>query len=320
MTKLPAPHNNLFHFAMTHLPCARSLIETQFSGEVLRELDLDTLRVEKESFIDAALRDKFSDILLSACRQSDELSDQHGVPNRSYVYVLLEHKSVADPLTAMQLLGYIVRIHERRVREGLRLCPILPLVVYHGASPWAAADNVQQLFDASPAMLNYQVNFRFPVLDLGLMRDDELQGTAILQSVLRLLKYGRSDQLRVKLKEILELVDSAFLGNGVAEWVQAIGVYVMAVNDGLEKDELVDIVQSVFPTQIEPGSLADRLVNQGRKEGLEKGKLVGRIQMLQELLEQPISPTEELQLLALNQLDSILLSLRQQLRERDSRR
>ncbi len=49
-------------------------------------------------------------------------------------------------------------------------------------------------------------------------------------------------------------------------------------------------LKSVFPTQFEPGSLADRLLIQGREEG----KLAGKIQTFQELLlGEPVSTDDE---------------------------
>ena len=50
----------------------------------------------------------------------------------------------------------------------------------------------------------------------------------------------------------------------------------MAVNKQIGSEELSKIVQSVFPTQIEPGSLADRLLTEGEARGMEKGMLGGR--------------------------------------------
>ena len=42
---LPSPHSNYFHFALSHLPNARSLIESQLPAAALRELKLETLGI-----------------------------------------------------------------------------------------------------------------------------------------------------------------------------------------------------------------------------------------------------------------------------------
>lgn len=82
MEQLPTPHNNFFHFALSHLPNARSLIETQLSAAALSELDLDTLKVETGSFIDADLTEKFSDLLFSV-----RLSEAIPVESEALVYL-----------------------------------------------------------------------------------------------------------------------------------------------------------------------------------------------------------------------------------------
>ena len=106
MEQLPTPHNNFFHFALSHLPNARSLIETQLSQAALREIKLDTLQLETGSYIDPDLSAKFSDLLFSV--QLAESQQAH--TDRALVYFLFEHKSQSDPFTVLQLLSYIVRI------------------------------------------------------------------------------------------------------------------------------------------------------------------------------------------------------------------
>jgi hypothetical protein len=47
MEQLPTPHNNFFQFALSQLPNARNLIETQLSEAALAELDLESLRLKQ---------------------------------------------------------------------------------------------------------------------------------------------------------------------------------------------------------------------------------------------------------------------------------
>jgi len=110
------------------------------------------------------------------------------------------------------------------------------------------------------------------------------------------------------------------------QWLQAIGSYIMAVNKNIDSQQYKQTLQSVFPTQFEPGSLADRLLTQGRQEGrqegrtegLEKGKLAGRFQTLQELLGDVVMNDQELEALELQELNTLASELRQRLRSRDA--
>ena len=315
---LPSPHNNYFHFALSHLPNARSLIESQMPAEVLRELKLETLATVPGSFVASDLRDRHSDLLLSVELADPVTKTKRKAIQRALIYMLLEHKSEPDPLTVLQLLAYVVRIWEKLIRDGLSLCPIIPLVVYHGESRWTVAKRISELIPAPLALAEFQVQFGFPLLDLSQLSDEQIPGDQLLQSALGLLKYSRSSQLPDKLRSILQLLSSSLGDQPVEVWIRAIGVYVMAVNKQIESGELHKIVQSVFPTQIEPGSLADRLLNQGREEGIEQGLLAGKIQTLQELLCEPISGKDDLKTRTLEELTELSQELQSRLRQRDT--
>lgn len=312
MEQLPTPHNNFFHFALSYLPNARNLLETQLSSAALAELNLDSLQIEAGSYIDSDLNEKFSDLLMSVSLTKSP----PGSTKQALVYILFEHKSQSDRLTAFQLLSYIVRVWEKRLRDGLDLCPIIPLVVYHGERPWSAARSLQELLNAPSALAEYQVDFRFPLLDLGKLSDSEITGEPILQSTLRLLKYSRSQQLVGMLGGLLLRIAHALPESQLPEWIKAIGVYVMSVNKNIDSQEYKQTLKSILPVQFEPGSLADRLLIQGREEGREEGKLTGKIQMLQELLGDLPTTDAELEGCDIDTLTTRLAELQQRLRDR----
>ena len=81
----------------------------------------------------------------------------------------------------------------------------------------------------------------------------------------------------------------------------------------------------VFPTQIEPGSIADQLLKRGRQEGFEEGLEEGRqeaiqefeiscIQILQECLGVPVESTSSLQSCSLDELRFKKLELLMEMR------
>jgi len=83
----------------------------------------------------------------------------------------------------------------------------------------------------------------------------------------------------------------------------------------------------VFPTQIEPGSIADQLLKRGRQEGFEEGLEEGRqeaiqefeiscIQILQECLGVPVESTSSLQSCSLDELRLKTADLRSQIQRR----
>ena len=319
MEQLPTPHNNFFHFALSHLPNARGLIETQLSQAALADLNLESLQLQTGSFVDPDLSEKFSDLLFSV-ELKEALED--GVNGQALVYFLFEHKSQSDPLTVLQLLSYILRIWEKRAADGLPLCPVVPLLVYHGETGWTAARSMAELIPATEGLAGYQIQFQPPLLDLSELDDDQIQGEPVLRNTLRLLKYSRSKQLVDKLGEILRLIGNSLPEGHLEDWIQAIGIYVMTVNKNIDQQQYKQTLASILPTQFEPGSLADRLLKQGREEGreegLEEGELIGKTHIVEELLGVSPTPRAELLLIGLDALTSKLAELQQRLRDRQA--
>ncbi len=87
-SKLPTPHNNFFQYAFSHPAASRNLIELHLPADLVQILDLDSLELQKDSFVDDELRDSYSDMLYSI-----RLLGQDGEPIEGQVYLLLEHKS-----------------------------------------------------------------------------------------------------------------------------------------------------------------------------------------------------------------------------------
>jgi hypothetical protein len=137
---------------------------------------------------------------------------------------------------------------------------------------WTGARSLAELVRSPSGLGEYQVDFRFPLLDLSQLSDDEIAGEPILRSTLRLLKYSRSDHLARKLGEILQLIAQSLPEGRLPQWIQAIGVYIMSVNKDMDSPQYKQTLKSVFPTQFEPGSLADRLLIQGREEGRRRSR------------------------------------------------
>lgn len=90
------------------------------------------------------------------------------------------------------------------MQNGQPLCPIVPLVVYHGQAAWNTPRSLDELLAVPEGLARYQVRLGFPLLDLSQWQEGKDQQEPILRSGLQVLKYGRSERLEEKLHEILE--------------------------------------------------------------------------------------------------------------------
>jgi predicted transposase YdaD len=186
------------------------------------------------------------------------------------------------------------------------------------------------------AAFEYGVRMNYPVLDIGRVPDESLARDPFLQSVLGLLKYSRRRDFEEKLEFLLQcLLKSGTIKIG-PEQVEAVVVYLSSASPLIPMEKLTMTIQKIFRTQVEPGSIADRFIKQGRQEGLQEGIQEGiqkgiqkgiqeglktgqieLIQTLREILGLPISDGSQFEDRTLEELQTITSELRQQLRYRN---
>lgn len=334
MEQLSNPHDSFFRFAMSHIHCVRALIALHMDRQTLELLDLESLKLETDSFVDANLSKRFSDLVFSVQLHPPSIIDGQRYigdelkTNEAIVCFLFEHKSEYDKNTAIQLLGYVLRICEKRLRDGLPLIPIIPLVIYHGTGPWSAPRCFSQLISGPECLSRHMPEFCYPLLDLSQLDERNLGGESVLKSVLLLLKYSRDVMLIRHLSMIFAgfaaALNMAILDqHQLKQWLSATERYVMATNSNIDEQQYKQTLASVFPTQFEPGSVVDRVLTEGIEKGLEKGRqqghLVCKIQLTQTMLGEPESSEKELYDKEVSELKTILDSLEMRLKDRSGK-
>jgi predicted transposase YdaD len=107
------PHDKLFRETWSNLDNARSFLHHYLPDHVLACMDLETLEISKDSFVEKELLDYYSDMLYKVT-----LSGKSG-----FVYVLFEHKSYYDRYVHLQLLEYMGKIWRLHKTEEEKRTP-----------------------------------------------------------------------------------------------------------------------------------------------------------------------------------------------------
>jgi len=315
-SSIPNPLDRFFKQTFSRLDVTRGFLKKFLPDDVTRCLDLETLELQPTSFVDDELREVFSDLVFTL-----ELAGSGR--EESVVYLLFEHKSTPDRLVAFQLLKYVVRIGEQRLRDGLPLCCVLPIVVYHGVQPWNGARTLTDLVDCPPELTRFVPDMSLELFDLSRHPDEQLRDESLLQAVLMLLKYIYREELPERLFDVLKLLaDLEHQPDGL-ECIRMVLRYVASGTDQMSGEELRGVVRQSLKTKGEDlmPTIAEQWVQEGREEGreeglaegrqkgIEQGEMIGRIRFAQEMLGQPVSDRSELALLEkekLAQLDEQL--------------
>ena len=134
---------------------ALELFQLIFSKEELEAYNWSQLKTEKDT-----LKDKRADLVFSVPLKEDDKIHLK-------IFILLEHKSSYNKELFTQLLHYQTLIHTRTLQETGHPAPVIPVVFYHGKTPWKWSLSFQKTFfgeflDKIPAlsrenMLNYTI-------------------------------------------------------------------------------------------------------------------------------------------------------------------
>ncbi|MDM8521589.1 Rpn family recombination-promoting nuclease/putative transposase, partial [Anaerolineales bacterium HSG6] len=267
---LTNPHDKLFRDTFERLQAARDFLQNYLPTELSSLLNLDTLEISKDSFIDSALQEHFSDVLYHVSLTNGEALD---------IYILFEHKSYPDKWVARQLLRYMDKIwsHQEQQEKPLQwLRPILPLVIYHGQRSWTISHQFQGLFspELPSALRPYLPDFKYWLLDLSSYPDEKIIGWVILQARLLLLKYVWAKDFGTQFERIVRLLFELPNQETALEHLETLLRYAVSTAEHASETDLHAIIIELFEEEggdIMP-TIAERWVEQGRMESQEKVK------------------------------------------------
>jgi len=282
---IPNPHDALVKTVFGKPEHARGMLRRVVPPALAETLDWSTLTLRPGSFVDLVLKEQHTDLLYSATwRDGGEV----------LVYFLFEHLSAPpkkDSLLAFRLLRYQVRIWEEWLanHQAAKSLPmIIPIVMYHGATPWSEP----QLFDAlldvpanvRPTVTPYLVQFAFLLNDLSEISDDELRSGAMLTALAKLaticLKHARTSTEFIKiLARWMDFArEVARAPNGLKALAQVL-CYILQVNDHVEREALQALLErEIGPDEAKEAivTAGQQLIEQGRQEGRQEGRREGR--------------------------------------------
>ncbi|HEU4418657.1 MAG TPA: Rpn family recombination-promoting nuclease/putative transposase [Planctomycetota bacterium] len=284
------PHDALFRGVFADPRRAAELLRSVLPSDVIAAVDWSSLQRIDTSFVDEDLRDHQADLLFRA-----RINGRTGC-----LYVLFEHKAGQARFTVFQLLRYVVRVWEQcRADEpsATHLPLVLPFVVHHGDSPWAAPRTLHELLDLDgvpEALRALQPSFSFLLDDLGATDEADLRRRRLrVQSLLPLLhlqqlqRHGDAPMLlmtwRPDYLRLLAVLGGRPIHNMLCSYVAAVR------NDDLENvhaayKRISKTSEEQFMTIAERLKQEGRL--EGRQEGRQEGQREGRVATLLTLMEQ----------------------------------
>ena len=263
------PHDRLFREVWSDRAVAVDFLSHYLPSNVLARVDLSSIRISKDSFVESDLRAHYADILY-------ELS-LSGWPG--FIYLLFEHKSNPERWVHLQLLGYLRNIWRLHLKQqggsGRRLPVIVTMLLYHGRRPWSGPSRLIDLMEPTARDLSAHVpDFEFILCDLSRFSDHEIRGTVLTRATLLLMKHIFDPDIRHKLPKLLALMRDLYQTEDGLSSIYTLLRYIMGAVDDISINEMRGMMDEALPETEEEVimTLAERL----RREGFEKGRQEGK--------------------------------------------
>ena len=273
------------------------MVEDLLRGFVAREwscaLDFSTLRKMPAEYV--------SDDRL---RRHGDTVWQVDFRDGRHLLVLLEFQSGNDPGMALRVLAYSSLLYQELARNEMRtpdarrrLLPLmLPVVVYNGAAPWSAAQEVSELVEPVEGELgSYRPSQRYRVLDERHAEEDDLPGRNLVTAVVRLERIrSPSDLVAVTemLRDWLRGPEDAGLRRALTDWVLEIAQRLVPGGAGLGPEMTLEDVRMTLVERV--SEWPKQWVREGRQEGLREGLREGLQEGRQEGLREGLAHEREL--------------------------
>ena len=248
--------------------------------EILKKLDLSTLTLDNNSYIDEELKEHFSDIVYTCFSKNKKLT----------IALLFEHKSYPVPYPHIQILRYLLKIWETNIKQGEPFKVVLPVIVYHGKEAWRSRRLREYFEGIDETFYQFLPEFEYLLTDLGVYSNEEIKDRVFRRVSLRIAMlimrniFNERD-LEKNLKDFIEIGRQYFEEEEGLRFLESVIRYLYnAPEIAVER-----VIETIKEISEEGGKLsmtiATKLIEKGKMQGKIEGKIEGEKSLLIRLIE-----------------------------------
>jgi len=237
--KVHNPHDAFFKDVLCIKEAAANFFENYLPTDILNLLNIGTLQIQKDSFVEKELKRFYSDILYQVASKT----------GKAYIYLLFEHQSSPKKLISFNLLRYMVKIWElilKQEPELKLLPPIIPLVLYHGKDKWDIGTRLSAIIPlgAKKELKSYLPDFSYILYDLSAYSDEAIKGDIMIKIFLDLFKHVSDKDFLSHLENILPLLQALSSKDKTAlEFIETVFRYIISTREDATLEILKNLAE-----------------------------------------------------------------------------
>ena len=264
-------HDKFFKETFSNKEEATDLLRNALPKPLLKNLKLNTLQLDKTSYIDEELKESFSDLVFD-CKYKGETNIK--------ISILIEHKSYTPDYPHIQLLKYLLKIWETNIKQKQDLVPVIPIIFYHGKEKWKSINFSQYFKGIDQNIEPFLPAFNYLLTDLYSYTDTEIENLykaiTVQMSLLLMKSIFNEEIIKQNLFTIFSGVEQIIETERGKKFLMSILLYIYS-NTEIESDVINKTITEIsnIGGQIAM-TTAIKLEQKGRQEGMQKGILKGK--------------------------------------------
>ena len=260
-------HDRFFRAALSDSRVAKEFFDSHLPTPIKNSIDLDTLALRKDTFVDDSLE----------LTESDMLFDVTFSGRSGYLYLLVEHQSKPDPLMPFRLLKYMVSIMDQHVKttQGTELPLIYPLIFYTGERNYTHSTDLFDLFGKNKELARDIFLKPFDLIELNKIPDDDLK-QRVWSGIMELsMKNIFKRDILPYLQDMISLLNQAELAGG-ADYVRTALTYLINTGEIKDTELFLETLETGLSPKMKEGimTIAEQLEARGEARGIEQGRLL----------------------------------------------
>ena len=273
-------HDSFVKKVLSNKTVAKEFLETNLPQEILSQVDLSTLRQEKENYFDNTLGQGIVDLIYSVNFGRD----------KGYLIVLLEHQSTQDYKMSLRIQKYVLRICDDYLKKNKKdkIPLIYPILFYSGKEKYTAPLSFYDLFNNAKKAKEFLTK-PVQLIETSKFQKDDIKSKYYSGLMMYFMNKIHQRDIFPHLHEVIEFIGK-ISNDGDIEYIESLLYYVVEKAD-TEKVESIflEFKKAVTIKHREVVmTIAERLREQGKEAGIqigiEKGRQEGRQEGIKEVV------------------------------------
>jgi predicted transposase/invertase (TIGR01784 family) len=257
VTQIHQPHDGLFRAALSDIRVVQEFVTCYFPSHLRNAFNLDTLKLQPQSYIDGQLKRTQSDVLYQA-----EIQEEQG-----YLYLLLEHWSTPKPLIPFYVHKYNIKIWDAYLKQNpnsKKLPLIINMVFYNGKTPYTSSTDFKDLLNAPKELVEQVWGKPLTLIDVSTIPDETIRSYQWVGILTFFMKHIWARDFLPYLIQGMQTL-RALEEMGATDYVQSLLHYVLSEAETDNPNDFVTIIKEGLsePTRKEIMTIAEQYRHEG---------------------------------------------------------